>query len=84
MFATLFAISCLKIDFLQCKSELLLYKVRKYAFLSQNFTKFGLFCLLFWPEIGLSSIKILKFWTRAENRSLLIVRYCPYCVYFAL
>ena len=38
-------------------------------FLGQNFTTFGLFCLLFWPEIA--SIKILKFWTRAQNRSLL-------------
>ena len=67
-------------NFLQCKTEVSLHKVWKYAVLGQNFSKFGLICSLFLPEIGLSSIKILKFWTRVQNRSLLIVRYWPYCM----
>ena len=75
MFANLFANFAQKSQKFIVITHVFRVKMPKKAFFSKKLPKFGLSCSLFSQEIGLSSANLLKIWTRAQNRSFLIVRY---------
>ena len=75
MFANLFANFGQKSQKFIVITHVFRVKMPKKALVTKKLAKIGLSCSLFSQEIGLSSANLLKIWTRAQNRSLLIVRY---------